>query len=105
MTSSSTTRGRWSPASWTTTSDYADDALFITNAGVLHGREGVRQGFTNTFADLPEPAVRRAHAHPRGRRPLPGAGGDRTGSRADDGVETFRARDGEIVLQACTTPR
>ena len=34
-------------------SDHADDALFITNAGILHGRAGVREGFTKIFADLP----------------------------------------------------
>jgi ketosteroid isomerase-like protein len=34
-------------------SDYADDAVFITPSGVLHGKEGVREGFTALLADLP----------------------------------------------------
>ena len=34
-------------------SDYADDAVFITPDGVLHGKEGVRQGFTKLLSDLP----------------------------------------------------
>ena len=34
--------------------DYSDDAVFITPAGTLRGRDGVRQGFTSLLADLPE---------------------------------------------------
>lgn len=80
-------------------SDYADDALFITNAGVLHGRGGVRQGFTKIFAELPQ-----ARFDVR-TRILEGDvlslewAATGTGSRADDGVETFLVRDGQIVLQ------
>ena len=33
--------------------DYSDDAAFITPAGVLHGKDGVRQGFTKLLSDLP----------------------------------------------------
>lgn len=33
--------------------DYADDAVFITPAGTLHGKDGVRQGFERLLADLP----------------------------------------------------
>lgn len=34
-------------------SDYSDDALFITVGGVLHGKDGVREGFAKLIADLP----------------------------------------------------
>jgi ketosteroid isomerase-like protein len=34
--------------------DYADDAVFITPRGTLHGKDGVRQGFVALLADLPE---------------------------------------------------
>ena len=34
-------------------SDYADDALFITPAGVRHGKAGVREGFEELLAELP----------------------------------------------------
>jgi len=34
-------------------SDYADDAVFITPAGVRRGKDGVRAGFTDLLADLP----------------------------------------------------
>jgi ketosteroid isomerase-like protein len=34
-------------------SDYADDAVFITPAGALHGKDGVREGFTQLLSDVP----------------------------------------------------
>jgi ketosteroid isomerase-like protein len=34
--------------------DYTDDAVFITPTGTLHGKEGVRQGFTALLTDLPD---------------------------------------------------
>ena len=36
--------------------DYADDAVFITPAGVKRGKEGVREGFTQLLADVPNAA-------------------------------------------------
>jgi ketosteroid isomerase-like protein len=33
--------------------DYSDDAIFITPDGVLHGKDGVRQGFTKLLATCP----------------------------------------------------
>lgn len=33
--------------------DYTDDALFITPAGVLRGKDGVREAFTRLLEDLP----------------------------------------------------
>lgn len=33
--------------------DYTDDAVFITPRGVLRGKDGVREGFTNLLKDLP----------------------------------------------------
>ena len=32
-------------------SDYSDDAVFITPAGTLRGKDGVRQGFEKLLAD------------------------------------------------------
>jgi len=34
--------------------DYTDDAVFITPRGVLRGKDGVRQGFTELLADVPD---------------------------------------------------
>jgi ketosteroid isomerase-like protein len=33
--------------------DYTDDAVFITPAGVRHGKDGVREAFVQLLADLP----------------------------------------------------
>ncbi|SFL33502.1 nuclear transport factor 2 family protein [Geodermatophilus ruber] len=34
--------------------DYAEDATFITPAGVVRGRDGIRQAFTSLLGDLPD---------------------------------------------------
>ena len=80
-------------------SDHAHDALFITNAGILHGREGVREGFTKIFADLPNAQFDVRTRILEGDVIFLEWAATATGSRADDGVETFLVRDGEIVLQ------
>jgi hypothetical protein len=36
--------------------DYADDAVFITPAGVKRGKDGVREAFTQLLADVPNAA-------------------------------------------------
>ena len=80
-------------------SDYADDAVFITPAGVLRGKDGVREGFTKLLSDVPnaEWAV-----------PTQIFEGDvlfiEWSARAastfvEDGIDTFVFRDGEIVVQ------
>lgn len=33
--------------------DYTDDAVFITPAGVKRGKDGIRAGFTQLLADVP----------------------------------------------------
>src|SRR4051812_13058129 len=35
-------------------SDYADDAVFITPSGVLRGKDGIREAFTNLLGDVPD---------------------------------------------------
>jgi ketosteroid isomerase-like protein len=34
-------------------SDYADDAVFISPAGVLRGKDGIREAFTKLLSDVP----------------------------------------------------
>jgi ketosteroid isomerase-like protein len=34
--------------------DYTEDAVFITPSGVKRGKEGVREGFVQLLADLPD---------------------------------------------------
>ena len=36
--------------------DYADDAVFITPAGVRRGKDGIRAAFTQLLADVPDAA-------------------------------------------------
>jgi ketosteroid isomerase-like protein len=36
--------------------DYADDAVFITPAGVKRGQGGIREAFTQLIADVPNAA-------------------------------------------------
>ena len=34
--------------------DYSDDAIFITPAGVLRGKDGIRQAFTKLLGEIPQ---------------------------------------------------
>ena len=34
--------------------DYSDDAFFMTPAGVLRGKAGIRQAFTKLLSDIPQ---------------------------------------------------
>ena len=80
-------------------SDYADDAVFITHAGVLHGKGGVHDAFVRIFEDLPDV---RWDVHTRileGDVLFLEWTAHAAGSRIADGVETFIARDGMIVVQ------
>ena len=36
--------------------DYADDAVFITPAGIKRGQDGIREAFTQLLADVPNAA-------------------------------------------------
>src|SRR3954451_10261221 len=79
--------------------DYADDAVFISPAGVLRGKDGIRQAFTKLLEDVPS-------ADWQG--PTQVFEGDvlfiEWSARAEktfveDGIDTFVFRDGEIVVQ------
>ena len=49
--------------------DYSDDALFITPKGVKQGKAGVREGFVQLLADLPDANVGAPDADLRRRHP------------------------------------
>lgn len=79
--------------------NYAHDAVFITPSGVKRGRDGVRDGFAQLFADLP---------HARWDLKIQTFEGDvlflewSAGSdtnQAHHGVDTFVFRDGLIQTQ------
>jgi ketosteroid isomerase-like protein len=80
-------------------SDYADDAVFITPAGVLRGKDGVREGFTKLLADVPDAEWSVPTQIFEGDVLFIEWTAKAASSRVEDGVDTFLFRDGEIVLQ------
>jgi hypothetical protein len=79
--------------------DYADDAIFITPAGTLRGKDGVRQGFEKLLSDLPsaewdvptqifEDDVLFIEWNAKSEK-----------AYAEDGIDTFVFRDGLIRAQ------
>jgi hypothetical protein len=79
--------------------DYADDAVFITPAGVMRGKDGIRAAFTKLLADVPnadwdlktlifvEDILFLEWAASAAR------------TRVEDGIDTFVFRDGLIRVQ------
>jgi ketosteroid isomerase-like protein len=80
-------------------SDYSEDAVFITPAGVLRGKDGVREGFTKLLADVPNAEWDVPTQIFEGDVLFIEWTAKAASSRADDGVDTFIFRDGQIVLQ------
>jgi ketosteroid isomerase-like protein len=80
-------------------SDYSDDAVFITPAGVLRGRDGVREGFAKLLEDVPNAEWDVPTQIFEGDVLFIEWTAKAASSRVDDGVDTFIFRDGEIVLQ------
>ena len=79
--------------------DYADDAVFITPAGTLHGKDGVRQGFEKLLADLPSAEWDVPTQIFEGDVLFIEWNAKSASSRADDGIDTFVFRDGLIRVQ------
>jgi ketosteroid isomerase-like protein len=79
--------------------DYADDAVFITPAGVLRGKEGVRTGFTQLLADVPNAAWALPTQIYDGDVLFLEWTADAGATRVDDGIDTFVFRDGQITVQ------
>jgi ketosteroid isomerase-like protein len=80
-------------------SDYSDDAVFITPAGVLRGRDGVREGFARLLEDVPNAEWDVPTQIFEGEVLFIEWTAKAASSRVDDGVDTFIFRDGEILLQ------
>jgi ketosteroid isomerase-like protein len=80
-------------------SDYSDDAVFITPAGVLRGRGGVREGFARLLEDVPNAEWDVPTQIFEGEVLFIEWTAKAASSRVDDGVDTFIFRDGEILLQ------
>ncbi|MDH6131056.1 ketosteroid isomerase-like protein [Kitasatospora sp. MAA4] len=80
--------------------NFAEDAVFITAAGVKHGREGVREAFAQLFADLPRARWELKTQNFGGDILYLEWAADSDANRAEDGVDTFVFRDG--LIQAMT---
>jgi ketosteroid isomerase-like protein len=79
--------------------DYADDAVFITPAGTLRGKDGVRQGFEKLLADLPNAEWDVPTQIFEGDVLFIEWNAKSENTRADDGIDTFVFRDGLIRTQ------
>jgi ketosteroid isomerase-like protein len=80
-------------------SDYSDDAVFITPAGVLHGKKGVREGFTKLLADVPKAKWSLKTQIFEGDILFLEWAADSQATRTDDGIDTFVFKDGLIRVQ------
>ena len=79
--------------------DYADDAVFITPAGVLRGKDGIRSEFTQLLADVPNAAWSLKTQTYSGDLLFLEWAADAAQTRVDDGIDTFVFRDGLIRAQ------
>ncbi|MFY9932476.1 MAG: nuclear transport factor 2 family protein [Streptosporangiaceae bacterium] len=79
--------------------DYADDAVFITPAGVKRGKAGVREGFTQLLADLPNADWKVPTQIFEGDALFIEWAATAAATKAEDGIDTFIFRDGQIRLQ------
>ena len=79
--------------------DYADDAVFITPGGVLYGKDGVRAGFTQLLADVPNATWQVPTQIYEGDVLFIEWTADAEKTRVEDGIDTFIFRDGLIRLQ------
>jgi hypothetical protein len=78
--------------------DYADDAIFISPAGIKLGKDGVRQAFTDLLADLPNADWSVKTLFQDDVLFLEWAAVS-AATQADDGLDTFVFRDGQIRVQ------
>jgi ketosteroid isomerase-like protein len=79
--------------------DYSNDAIFITPAGVLRGKDGIRQAFTKLLGELPQAAWDIRTTLYEDDIMLLEWGAEGGGNRVDDGIDTFVFRDGLIRVQ------
>jgi ketosteroid isomerase-like protein len=79
--------------------DYADDAVLITPAGVLRGRDDVRAAFTQLLADLPDAAWDLKTQIYEGDVLFLEWAAHAAATFAEDGIDTFVFRDGFIQVQ------
>jgi ketosteroid isomerase-like protein len=79
--------------------DYAEDAVFISPAGIKRGLDGIREAFTQLLADVPNAAWDLKTLIFDGDALFLEWAADAGKTRVDDGIDTFIFRDGMIRLQ------
>lgn len=79
--------------------DYADDAIFLTPAGVKRGQDGVRQAFTQLLSELPGATWRLPTQLYEDDILLLEWSADSPTNSVDDGIDTFVFREGLIRVQ------
>jgi ketosteroid isomerase-like protein len=79
--------------------DYSDDAVFITPAGVRHGKDGIRAAFTQLLADVPNAVWELKTQIYEGDVLFLEWAADAEKTHVEDGIDTFIFRDGLIRLQ------
>jgi hypothetical protein len=79
--------------------DYSDDAIFITPAGVLRGKDGIRQAFTKLLGEIPQATWDLKTTLYEDDILFLEWGAEGGGNRIEDGIDTFVFRDGLIRVQ------
>ncbi|SPJ17169.1 SnoaL-like polyketide cyclase [Burkholderiales bacterium] len=79
-------------------SDYSDDAFFMSPAGVLRGKAGIRQAFTKLLSDVPKAKWKLKTLFENDILFLEWTA-DSAKTKVDDGIDTFVFKDGLIRVQ------
>lgn len=79
--------------------DYADDAVLITPAGVNRGKDGVRAAFTQLLADIPSAAWNLKTLIYEDDVLFLEWAADAAATQVEDGIDTFVFHDGLIRAQ------
>ena len=79
--------------------DYSDDAVFITPAGVLRGKDGIRAAFTQLLADVPNADWKLPTVTYEGDVLFLEWTATAAATKVEDGIDTFIFSDGLIRLQ------
>lgn len=79
--------------------DYSDDAIFMTPAGVLKGKEGIRQAFTKLLSDVPDAKWNLKTLLFERDILLLEWMAESAETKVDDGIDTFVFKDGFIRVQ------
>ena len=79
--------------------DYSDDAIFITPAGTVRGKDGIRQAFTKLLGEIPQATWDLKTTLFEDDILFLEWSAEGGGNRIEDGIDTFVFRDGLIRVQ------